>query len=54
MIYGSSATIGFDYDLFDRIILQTYYDGESYHYVYNNEGALAKQYATNAADAATI
>lgn len=53
MTYGNGQYVKYYYDLFDRVVKEEYYNSSgalqgANHYVYNSEGVLTKQYATNA------
>ena len=52
MTYGNGQFVTYEYDLFDRLVHTVYYTSSNtvqaeYYYVYNSEGALAKQYAVS-------
>lgn len=45
--YGNGANINYTYDTFDRVVKSAYNDGTEYHYVYDANGNLARQYVTD-------
>lgn len=47
LTYGNGSYIDYSYDLFDRKVATAYNDGTEYHFAYNGEGDMARQYETN-------
>ncbi len=45
MTYPNGTQVSYSYDLFDRMIGESYTGGAGYHYLYDAEGALSEQYA---------
>ena len=47
MTYGNGDSVSYTYDAFDRQRTAAYNDGTTYHYDYNGDNELARQYATD-------
>jgi len=50
LLYGNGNSISYSYDMFDRVIQQSYNDNTKYHYVYDAEGQLTNQFVTIGSD----
>ena len=48
MTYGNQTTVTYNYDVFERVTGRQYSDGTGFHYIYNANGDLGRQYMTDA------